>query len=82
MGGQWEGREKKHQGTHQNILSLWPAQKNEDPDMTYETFLDAIPDYAQDLKLNLTSLLKQPSYPSNKPGARSSPPPSAPPKRL
>ena len=27
--------------------------------MTYETFLDAIPDYAKDLKLNLTSLLKQ-----------------------
>lgn len=27
--------------------------------MTYETFLDAIPEYAKDLKLNLTSLLKQ-----------------------
>ena len=27
--------------------------------MTYDAFLDAIPDYAKDLKLNLTSLLKQ-----------------------
>jgi alkyl hydroperoxide reductase subunit D len=27
--------------------------------MTYEAFLDSIPDYAKDLKLNLTSLLKQ-----------------------
>ncbi len=26
---------------------------------TYEAFLDSIPDYAKDLKLNLTSLLKQ-----------------------
>jgi alkyl hydroperoxide reductase subunit D len=28
--------------------------------MTYEAFLDSIPEYAKDLKLNLTSLLKQP----------------------
>ncbi len=27
--------------------------------MTYEAFLESIPDYAKDLKLNLTSLLKQ-----------------------
>lgn len=27
--------------------------------MTYDAFLDAIPEYAKDLKLNLTSLLKQ-----------------------
>ncbi|MBY0504320.1 MAG: carboxymuconolactone decarboxylase family protein [Bryobacteraceae bacterium] len=27
--------------------------------MTYEAFLDSIPEYAKDLKLNLTSLLKQ-----------------------
>jgi alkyl hydroperoxide reductase subunit D len=27
--------------------------------MTYEEFLDSIPEYAKDLKLNLTSLLKQ-----------------------
>jgi alkyl hydroperoxide reductase subunit D len=35
------------------------AGRSVPPHMTYEAFLDSIPDYAKDLKLNLTSLLKQ-----------------------